>query len=520
MRKNDIFNDLKAIIVRLKPYEAEVAGNYLGAFDRRKDGRPTKLLRVFEKLRSTPNIGYDALKGMFSPEVNKYHFNKFLARLRDKLFDSLTLDLNIHRKDSYSEWFRARQECTKNWILVMNLIGRGNEIVAQKLLNSSIRKCEQFELYDLLVSFLRIQLNIEGLRLGSETFNRIVKKVSLAEEKRDAIYCANEWNTRYYMVADRKASQNEQVGILMEALSELQSLFSETNTSIVGQLAYYFEMEYHQALGDYEAVRRAGYKLVELISTRPALKSEIKLSGAYANLAFNDILLHDFDSALKNIDKSFVGSGTGSYNHVVITTLKAQAQYFNQDFASAYDTVDCMLHTDMIKVAPYEQCKMEYMKGCVLFNRGEFFKAYHVFSSDNILMDTDPEGWNIGVRFMCILCMIELQLDDLADLSIDSLRKYMNRTSDERYFQPRDKAILKILRSLERNSFDFAKTYFKNQELFFKLQSDDPDYCWKVKSHEHIVFHKWFEAKLAEKTYQFSIPELNPLETADLNERK
>ncbi len=518
MKKANIYQELREVLSRLKPFEAEVAGNYLVAFDRNKRVKDNKSYQVFHLVHGNPELTYEELKSMISPELNKYDFNKFLIRLRNKIFDSLLLDLNINRKNSYSDWFRVRQECTKNWVLIMNLLGRGNEVSAMQLLNEQIRKCREYELFDLLAIALRIKLNQIGLSHGESKFNEILPVLADAESARNAIYRADEWNTRYYMVVDRKSGQNEQVGVLMEALSELQDLYEQTGAAVVGQYSYYFEMEYHQTMGEYLQVREAGKKLVDLIQTRPALRSEFRLSGAYANLAFNDVMLHDFNEAQQNIERSFKGAGLGSYNHVVITTLKAQVHYFKGEFDLSRETADSMLGSDLVKVAPYEKCKLLYLKGCVLFNQQQFFKAYHLFNSENILMDSDPEGWNVGIRLMCILSLIEMQLDDLADLSIESLRKHMSRTSDERNFSARDKSILKILRSLERNSFDFGLTYFKNQDLFLELQSDHPDLGWKIKSHEHVVFHDWFEAKLAEKHYRFRIPERIVLQTADSNE--
>jgi hypothetical protein len=519
MKRTDIYNQLKDILARLKPYEAEVALNYLNAFDRKKEGeRSNKSIKVLEALLENPGMSYDALKGMVSPNLDKYSFNKFLLRLRNKIFDSLTLDLNIQRKDSYSPWFRARQECTKRWALILNLQGRGNELVVSELLKDQISQCRKYELFDLLVSALVIKLNTDSLTHGESVFQKIYDQVIQAEKSRDAIYKALEWNTRFYMLADRKASQNEQVGILMEALSELQQLYKETGAAVVGQYAFTFEMEYHQTMGDYEAASHAGYNLIELIQNSEALNSNYRLTGAYVNMAFNEMLIYRFKSSLGYLGKSLAGAGTGSYNHMVITTLKSQVEYFLGEFDNALHTVGTVLDSEMIKIAPFESCKMQYIKGCLLFNQQSYFKAYTIFNSESILMDTDPEGWNVGVRLMCILCLVEMQLDDLADMSIESLRKHMSRTNDERHFTVRDKAILKILRSLERNSFDFAKTYFKNQELFFKLQSDDDEYRWKIKSHEHIVFHDWFEAKLAERPYLFAIPQFLPLEESVLKQ--
>src|SRR5690554_1864489 len=208
MKKANIYQELKEVLARLKPFEAEVAGNYLVAFDRNKKVKTSKSSLVFETMLKNPGLSYDALKAMVSPELNKYDFNKFLIRLRNKIFDSLLLDLNVTRKNSYSNWFRARLECTKNWVQIINLRGRGNEISAIRMTSEQIAKCEEYELYDLLVSALYIQLETDGLTSGPSVFEKIRQKLQYAEKCRDAIYKAIEWNTRYYMVVDRKASQN------------------------------------------------------------------------------------------------------------------------------------------------------------------------------------------------------------------------------------------------------------------------------------------------------------------------
>lgn len=518
MKKIDIFKELKQILARLKPFEAEVALNYLLAFERKNEGN--KSHRALEMLLNEKSITYNDLKQAVSPDVDKYSFNKFLIRLRNKIFDSLTIDLNITRKHSYSDWFKAQQQCTKEWILIKNLIGRGNELSARQLLDENIQKCIKFELYDILSALLVIHRERQGLSSGQKAFDTIQQQFENAERCRQAVNKAFEWNTRFYMVADRKSSQNEQVGILTEALSELHELYKQTNAAIVGEYVHYFEMEYHQAMHDYAAVKESGEALVKLIETRPALRSDIKLSNAYANIAFNDLLMHELDDALKHIDCAFKGSGLGSYNYMVITTLKAQVLYFKGDFKNAWEIADTMLQSDLAGIAPFERSKLVYLCGCILFNQKAYQKAYEYFSSDVVLMDTDPEGWNVGVRIMSILCLIEMQLDELADLSIESFRKHMSRTNDERNFKTRDKAILKILRSLERNSFDFGKTYFKHQDLFYLLQSNDPEYAWRIKSHEHLVFHDWFMAKLAQKDYEFALPEIIELMPVDKNEKR
>lgn len=516
MKRLNIFDELREIAQRLKPFEGEMALQYLVSFSR-KGAQHLKSHAALQYMLDHPNAGYDELLNAISPGMDRYDFNKFLTRLRDKIFDSLTLRQNILRKGNYSEWYQARQLVTKNWILITNLLGRGNQRSANLLLIDQIQKCEIYELYDLLVSLLRIKLEWDGLAHGQKAFSGLSKKIKDAEIKRDAVYLALEWNTRFYMAADRKASQNEQVGLLTEALSELQRLYNATESSTVGQYVHLFEMEYYQALGDYDSAGKSAKKMVEVINSSPALRSDIKLSSAYANLAYNCLLMHEFDACQENIELSLRGAGVGSYNYVAIKSLQAQAYYFQGNLNAAWEESDTLLQSDLIRVAPFERSKMVYLQACILFNRGQFSKAYEYCNSEYALMDTDPEGWNVGVRILSIMCLMEMQLLDLADLSIDSLRKHLSKNAEEHEFTTRDKAILKILRNLERTSFDFAKTYFNHQYLFYELESDLSDFAWKIRSHEYVVFHHWFLDKIAQRPYQFKLPQYTQPEPVHIN---
>jgi tetratricopeptide (TPR) repeat protein len=519
MKKSIIFDELKQVIARLKPFEAEVAQNYLVAFERGQSTDLNKSALALQYMVGNHEITYDLLKEMVSPDLDRYAFNKFLVRLRDKIFDSLLTNVNIHRKGAYSPWFEARQECFKNWILISNLIGRGNEISAIQLMEHTIRRAQEFELYDILAHVLFMKKVDVGFRKGEKAFQRVEQEYVKAEKCRQAFLIASDYNVRHFMITDRESSLNERVGFLSEALSDLEKIYAETGVSEVGQYLHLFGMEFHQAMGDFKAARVCGDLLIELVKSRPALNAPYKQSAAYINIAFNDMLLLDFPRAIENCSLALNDTGSGSYNHIAINTVKAQIEYYNQDLEASFSTCEGMLSANYIKIAPFEKAKLNYIKASIHFSRGEFSKAYEIYNTDSILIDADNEGWNTGFRIMRIICLIEMSLKDLADMSIEAMRKHMQKTSDESGITTRDKAIIKILRNLEQKNFDFKKTYFKNQSLFYQLASDDAEYSWKVKSHELVVFHEWFKCKMENKRYQFSIPHINKLEKVKLKGR-
>lgn len=519
MKKSIIFDELKQVIAHLKPYEAEVAQNYLMAFERGQGNGLNKSAQALQYMVGNKEITYDSLKEALSPDIDRIAFNKFLLRLRNKIFDSLLTNVNIHRKGAYSPWFEARQECFKNWILISNLIGRGNEISAIQLMEYTIRKAQEFELYDILSHVLFMKKVDVGFRKGEKSYLRVDEEYQNAEKCRNAFLTASDYNVRHFMITDRQASLNERVGFLSEALSDLEKIYADTGVSEVGQYLYLFGMEFHQAMGDFEAARKCGTQLIDLVKSRPALNSPYKQSAAYINIAFNEMLLYNFPLATENCKLALVGTNSGSYNFIAINTLKAQVEYYNGELNTSFATCEKMLATNYIKIAPFEKAKLNYIKASIHFSRGEFNKAYEIYNTDSILIDADTEGWNTGFRIMRIICLIEMSLKDMADMSIEAMRKHMQKTSDESTIAERDKAIIKILRNLEQKNFDFKKTYYKNQSLFYQLGSDDPTYSWKVKSHELVVFHEWFKCKMEKNKYQFSIPQFNKIEEVKLTGR-
>jgi tetratricopeptide (TPR) repeat protein len=519
MKKSIIFEELQQVVLRLKPFEAEVAENYLTGFERSNNSDLNKSATALKHMIANPEISYDSLKAFISPEADRYTFNKFLTRLRDKIFDSLLLDANINREGAYSGWFSAKQDCTKKMILISNLIGRGNEISAIQLTESVIKKAKAFELYDILTNVLFIKKLEFGLRKGEKAFDLICKEHKLAERCHFAMQKASEYNVRHFMITDRQASQNEKVGFLTEALSDLQNLYAETGVSQVGYHLQVFNMEYNQAMGNFEEARENGQKLMDIVQNSAALNSPIRLAGAFLNNAYNDMFLFDFEVAKDKTEQCLARIGIGSYNYIVAASFRAQLEYFSGDFEKCLSLAEGLLATSFIKIAPFEKSKLQYIKACALFNLGQFHKAYAIFNNDSILMEADKEGWNVGFRIMRIICLIEMSMKDLADMSIESMRKHMQKSDDEKSFTERDKTIIKILRNLEHKNFDFKETYFKNQSLFYLLASDKTDHCWKIKSHELIVFHNWFILKMQNKAYQFTVPTFQKIEEVKLNGR-
>ncbi len=116
-------------------------------------------------------------------------------------------------------------------------------------------------------------------------------------------------------------------------------------------------------------------------------------------------------------------------------------------------------------------------------------------------LDRDKEGWNIIKRIMITLCRIELKDYESLDLKISSLDKFIKRLLKTKNIKPRYLIIIRILRKLINDNFDYPKVFASRQKYFKLLSSEDPDYRWELKSPELVMFDEWFKSKMKKKAY-------------------
>ena len=142
--------------------------------------------------------------------------------------------------------------------------------------------------------------------------------------------------------------------------------------------------------------------------------------------------------------------------------------------------------------------------------RGSLFACLKTIGGDikgsnELLLDVkeiekDKEGWNIGKRVLKIINCIESNDLENADLKVLSLEKFIKRILKSRFVRKRDVLIIRILLKLINEGFNFEKVYKQRIKYFELLGGNDPEYAWKIKSPELIIFHEWFKRKVGKET--------------------
>jgi len=110
-------------------------------------------------------------------------------------------------------------------------------------------------------------------------------------------------------------------------------------------------------------------------------------------------------------------------------------------------------------------------------------------------IEQDKTRWNISLRILSIMLFIELYKHNETEHALESLRKYMERATKNDEISPRDILIVKTLRELEKDNFEFRSKNTTITKMLNDLSAKDTPLSWEHYSSELIPFHKWLEAK-------------------------
>lgn len=499
------FNQLKILINCLTAGEISTAKKFLVAFDSNVTRNKNKGQKLFKLIVNRPHVKIEKAKKAISADVDERSFDRQIIRLKEKILESLLLDINTTKKEVYSKWEIARMDIRKKLLQGYIIYGRGLYKEGQRVFDKVIEKAKEFELYNELVESLYVKQQELGLRQGKKAYEGFTEEISFYKRCADAVYKAKDWYTRYFIEeVDYNGLNSDRVGLLTEAIADLQEEYKVTKSDNVLYRLYFLMIGYYLALEDYEESYKINLRLIDLIKKSEAICTPRRLGIAYSDLADNDMFLFEFDRAIKNAmiaQSYYINRG---YNYQVAKEIEFKSYYYKGDFKNALKTIEQLISLTDKEDAPFQFNKRIYFRAVIYFLLGKYQESYSELQNIKEI-EGDKEGWNIGVRLLSIQNLIELSLLDNADNMIEAMRKHIERIRRDKNVRERDEVILKLLIQLEKSSFDFEKVKRENKQEF-DLLDIHKDYRWQVKTPEMIVFQDWFNAKLNGKTYQFSLP--------------
>jgi len=500
------FDDLKQLVGVFTSGEIATAKKFLVAFDSNVTKGKNKNQALLKLILNRPAVTIAVAKKKISPEVDDRSFDRLVLRLREKLVESLLVEINTSKKEVYNKWLMTRFDIRKRYMQATILMGRGMYDEAMRMAEKIIDRAKEFELYNELVECLTWYQQEKGLRLGQQFFENYDQDVALYKRCRAAVERSFDYYYRYFITeVDAKGLSSDKVGLLTEAISDLQAEFEYTQSANVGRFLYTLLGTYYISMEDYAASVATSMQLIELTKSSPAIYSPNRIGMAYSDLADTELFRHNFSNAREFavLAQEWLENPVG-YNRQMAREIEFKALYYSGDLDGASAVIDSLCEDSQMNQAPFQLDKRTYLKACVLYMQGNHRESF-LLLNDCAEIENDKEGWNIGIRVLSIMNMVEVGKLDNADAKIEALRKHLSRYAD--VVRERDAIILKILVQLVHSSFDFDLVFKSHAPLLRTISQNETGLRWEVKTPELVVFQDWFMAKKSGLPYSFKLPD-------------
>jgi len=498
MTKNTITR-VRKLLKKLNKEEVESLRVYLSAFQRSYGNYEPKSLQLLELLLEEEDVISDAeIKNRISPGASQNTFGKLLARLKEKIYECLSLDINIFRNGAYSKYYAAKLNLRKKLSQAEIFLVRGMGEEAIYLFDEISDKAKKYEIYDTLAEALFIRQTSVGARYGAKEYHQLRHEHAFYSRCQEALRKALHWYYHFSLPEDfhiQKESREEQ---LKKAIAELATEAEYTKSGYVYYYLYLLKINYYEQTGDYYTVQKTCMELLGLAQKHKQLFVNKVLGTIYMNLAHNAVCLHTFSPALEYALEAKQYFKVNSFNYLYALEYEFYAHFYAGSINEAESILKDLIARTEKEETPFRHNKRLYLYACVLFSR-QHYKEAHEFLQQCKEINQDKEGWNIGVRILLIMSHIARKLFDVAEAQIETLREHIRETNKHKQVRQRDITILKILVHLDKTAYDFRKTLNDKPYYFDLLASDEKEYKWQVPGAELVRFDNWFKTMANQK---------------------
>ena len=458
------------------------------------DDREIKTQKLVNLIIQVPNVSQVRAEYEIYKSKNEIAFLKLVERIIEKI-DEIYVSFNRESIPSFSErnfyfFFLKR----KLLIIQMRWL-RGVDFDIKVQFERIITLSKRYELYDCLVETLLAKQRFMSFHFGTKAFEMIEKEIIYYEECSRMTQRSRRLFTKIASKINQLIPPMEYLGELKEIVAVLERDFNYTKSASIGYFLYYLQIELYQIHQKYREAGQMLIKQLNLLKNNVSIYTKDRNGEILLNVCSNQIYLLNYKSAVEaaEIAKSFYEPNSAQL--YVAMEVEFFARFYNGEIDAAEKIIEEIYHATRLGNSPILFSKRAYLFACIKTIKGEIRK------SDELLLDVnevakDKGGWNLAKRNLSIINCIETQNFEKADLKIQSLEKFIKRNSKAHNIPKRNVIILRILLKLNNENYDFNKVYKQRKRYFELLEGNDPDYGWKIRSPELIVFHEWFRSKM------------------------
>ena len=487
---------IQSLVLSLTDDEKRIAKQYLLAFDKKKREYIPKIILLFNHIIINQHDKKPPFEHLY-PSKNKAAFQLLCYHLRNKVLESLILEVNTNRPGYTSPIGKANIECYKMLMQARLCFSKGQAKLAISLLNTLISKGRKNEIYPVIIEGLYLKKRALNIRYGSKNSLKLQQQINKYENRRDAEHQFMELKNQFQnLTAFSKRISKKQLAFETEIENTEQKYLQH----LTPKLEYSFldlRMNYYQSVMQYETSNNYCNQMQKLTETHKHLHTETIEGSILLNQAHNYTFIGNFKKSLLNAKKANIFFNTGSLNYLILQKTTFYALYYQAKYTEAYTLAQTNKTLPKVQKTSFQQAEWEYFLAVCHFNKQEYKQAQELLNEIQEIKK-DTKGWNFSVRLLNFACSVELKDWDKGDIQIDALRNLYYRKHG---LGVRKETIIKILMGLEY-SYNFKEVFAKHKKELEKLKTAKGWYKWRIQTPELFIFHQWFYSKIEEQPYQ------------------
>lgn len=420
----------------------------------------------------------------------KYH-------LTEKIYDALLLSKHIQNEDFFSEREQIVFALKKKILLVKILyrtLNQGRSETIDFLLNETIKTSEENEVFDVLVEALTTQKYFKSIRLGQSEFDKINLKIDQAFLCLHAVQNANDFY--YRLIIDnsftKSLSKSEYDEHIDNSIAQMESDFKKYKCQEINHYLYLLQTVKFERQHNYLKSIEYCNKSIAFLKNSKVANSKSRIGFALNNLSQYKTFISKYNEAVKdaqNAQKYFIHN---SFNYLSAKEQEFYANFYGNNYQKAKKCTEEMFEHSLADTGQFRKSKFVYYQACIHFANSEYRETLNLLNK-SLDIEKDKTRWNISLRILNIMNYIELLKLNEASNSLESLRKYVERASKENEVSQRDLLIVKLLRMIEKDGFQYSKENKETVSILKKLSEKNTSFSWAHYTSELIPFHIWLE---------------------------
>ncbi len=481
------FERLCTVFSKLTEIEIKILRKQI--FYKRSNDKVDKLSRtLFEAIVEN---GSSIQFNLFKNDISTDTLRKLLQRLTEKVFEGLISNELMFNNELFDLKSKQVLLIRKKILLYDALAYRGITKYALLVLNQAIRLSIKVEYYDYLIIALEKKLVKMSLRQGISEYNKVFKSIQYYNECNIALKYSQYLIRLYSSNFDFRQKVLDGLS-LKNAIKKVGNDYERTKSkSIKINLFNLKGVQYYNS-GDYFSCLNNFKKLFQYLQRNKNFVFNSYFATCLLNIAECETMLLNFNKSLYYLDKIAKSPTRNDFNELLVTEMKFYNYYFSGELK---DSMNCMnkifAKIDNVIISKYLKAKFMFFAAVINFINMNYVQTT-LYLKNCKHLDTDKDGWNIGIRIFTVMNYIVTNKLILAENSIESMRKYMSKVKGQGTFYERSKLILKIFTSLVHESFNFKTVYEIRSSEFSKLKDGNLLFSWNIKSPEMIPFDEWF----------------------------